>query len=184
MSKSSKPVSEIDRLIELASDENPRAAALAIEDAPTKNSLSLEDRKDSGPSMWRVLIQLRVLLPYLAKVLPLLERSLLGTNITGHSAPAIDTSNLDREIAGVGDAQRDLNTALKAQSADIHLLQEQVALLTRSMEKDVTRNEEIAASLTSLRKLVMTSVWVISVLLALLIGLVAFAIFTHTIPTR
>ncbi len=184
MSKSSKPVSEIDRLIELASDEKPHAAALAVEDAPTKHSLSLEDRKDSGPSMWRVLIQLRVLLPYLAKVLPLLERSLLGTNITGHSAPTIDTSNLDRGIAGVGEAQRDLNTAVKAQSADIHILQEQVALLTRSVEKDLLLNEEVAASLTSLRKLATTSAWVIFVLLALLIGLVAFAIFTHTIPTR
>ena len=184
MSKSSKPVSEIDRLIELASDEKPRAAVLAVEDAPTKHPLSLEDRKDSGPSMWRVLIQLRVLLPYLAKVLPLLERSLLGTNITGHLAPTIDTGNLDRGIAGVGEAQRDLNTAIKAQSADIHILQEQVALLTRSVEENLLLNEEVAASLTSLRKLVTTSVWVIFVLLALLIGLVAFAIFAHTTPTR
>ena len=63
--------------------------------------------------MWRLLIQLRVLLPYLAKVLPLVERSLLGTNITGHAAPTIDTSNLDRGIAGVGEAQRDLKTAVK-----------------------------------------------------------------------
>ncbi len=184
MSKSSTPVSEIDRLIELASDEKPRAAVLPVEDAPVKHSLSLEDRKDSGPSMWRVLIQLRVLLPYLAKVLPLLERSLLGTNITGHLAPTIDTSNLDRGIAGVGEAQRDLNTAVKAQSADIHLLQGQVTLLTKSVEKDLMFNEEVAASLASLRKLMTISVWVIFVLLALLIGLVAFAIFTHEIPTR
>jgi hypothetical protein len=183
MSKSSKPVSEIDRLIELASDDKPRAAALAVEDAPTKHSLSLEDRKDSGPSMWRVLIQLRVLLPYLAKMLPLLERSLLGTNITGQAAPKIDTSNLEREIAGVGEGQRDLNTAVKAQSADIHILQGQVALLSKSVEKDLLLNEETAATLRSLRKLVTTAAWVIFVLLALLIGLMVFAIFTRTIPT-
>ena len=129
--------------------------------------------------MWRVLIQLRVLLPYLVKVLPLVERGLLGTNITGRAAPTIDTSNLDREIAGVGEAQRDLNTAVKAQTADIHLLQEQVAALTRSVEKDLLLNEEIAASLTSLRKLATTSVSVIIVLLVVLIGLVVFGIAGH-----
>ncbi len=184
MTKPSKPVSEIDRLIELASDEKPRTAALVVEDAPTKHSLSIEDRKDSGPSMWRLLIQLRVLLPYLAKVLPLLERSLLGTNMTGQAAPKIDTSNLDRSVAGVGEAQRDLNTAMKTQTVEIHLLQEQVAVLTRSVEKDLLLNEEMAASLTSLRKLVTTSVWAIVVLLAILIALAAFAIFTHLMRLR
>src|SRR5208282_2873575 len=106
-------LSEIDRLIELASDEKPRAAVEAL----PQHSLSLENQKESGPSMWRVLIQLRVLLPYLAKVLPLVERAVLGTNITGQAAPAIDTSNLDRGIAGVGEAQRDMKTALNAQAA-------------------------------------------------------------------
>ena len=134
--------------------------------------------------MWRILIQLRVLLPYLAKVLPLLERSLLGTNITGHAAPTIDTSNLDRGIAELGEAQRDLKTAVKAQTAELHLLQEQVAALTKSFEKNLLLNEEIAVGLSALRKLVTISVWVIFVLLALLIGLVVFAIFAHPIPIR
>lgn len=179
MSKSSKPVSEIDRLIELASDEKSGAPILASDAANPIHSLSLEDRKDPRPSMWRVLMQLRVLLPYLAKVLPLVERSLLGTNITGHAAPTIDTTKLDRGIAGVSEAQRDLNTAVKAQTADIHLLQEQVTLLTKSVERDLLLNDEIAASLTSLRKLVTTSAWVAFVLLALLIAMVAFSIIGH-----
>jgi hypothetical protein len=178
MSKASKPVSEIDRLIELASDEKPRAAVGEAHTSP-QHSLSLENQKDSGPSMWRVLIQLRVLLPYLAKVLPLVERALLGTNITGQAAPTIDTSNLDRGIAGVGEAQRDLKTALNAQTAELHLLHEHLAVLTESVEKDMLLNEEIATNLASLRRLVTTSVWVVFVLLAALIALVAFAIFGH-----
>jgi hypothetical protein len=179
MTKPTKPVSEIDRLIELASDEKPRLPSIANEAASPIHSLSLEDQKDPRPSMWRVLIQLRVLLPYLVKVLPLVERGLLGTNITGRAAPTIDTSALDREIAGVGEAQRDLNTAVKAQTADIHLLQEQVAVLIRSLEKDQLLNEKIAESLTSLRKLVTTSVAVMIVLLVVLIGLVVFGIAGH-----
>jgi hypothetical protein len=180
MSKASKPVSEIDRLIELASDEKPRAAVRTV-DAPSEHSLSLENQKDSSPSMWRVLIQLRVLLPYLAKVLPLVERGLLGTNITGHAAPTIDTSNLDRGIAGVGEAQRDLKTALNAQAAELQLLQEQVTGLTHSVEKGLLLHEEISSNLASLRKLVTASVWVIFVLLAALIGLVAYSIFGHAL---
>lgn len=131
--------------------------------------------------MWRVLIQLRVLLPYLAKVLPLVERSLLGTNITGHAAPAIDTSNLDRGIAGVGEAQRDLNTAVKAQTAELRLLQEQIAVLAGSVEKGLLLSDESAANLASLRKSLAISVWIISVLLAALVALVAFAIFGHLV---
>jgi hypothetical protein len=175
MSKSSKPVSEIDRLIELASDEKPRAADKALDTLPQHSKL-IEDQKEPRPSMWRLLIELRVLLPYVAKVLPLLERGLLGRNLTGHGAPSMDTSDLDRGIAGVGEAQRDLNTAVKAQTAELHLLQEQVAVLTRSVERDLLIHDEIAAGLTSLRKLVMTSVWVMFALLALLIGVVVFAI--------
>jgi len=175
MSKSAKPLSEIDRLIELASDEKPCAAVEAL----PQHSLSLENQKESGPSMWRVLIQLRVLLPYLAKVLPLVERAVLGTNITGQAAAAIDTSNLDRGIAGVGEAQRDLNTAVKAQTAELRELQEQVALLTKSVEKNQALNEEIAASLSAFKKLTETSVTVTIALLLILTVLVGLLVFRH-----
>jgi len=178
MSKAAKPLSEIDRLIELASDEKPRAAAQAADPAP-QHSLSLESQKDPGPSMWRVLIQLRVLLPYLARVLPLVERGLLGTNLTGYAAPGIDTSNLERGIAGVSEAQRDLKTALNAQADELHLLQEQVAMLTRAVDKDLLLNEELATNLASLRKLAIASIWVVFALLAVLIALVAYPIFGH-----
>ena len=134
--------------------------------------------------MWRLLIQLRVLLPYLAKVLPLVERGLLGTNITGHAASGVDTSRLDRSIAGVGEVQRDLNTAVRNQGAEIKLLQEEVNSLGKSIEKSVLVNEELVASLTSIRKLVTTSAWVIFVLLLLLIGLAAFAVFGRVISPR
>jgi hypothetical protein len=178
MSRTSKPVSEIDRLIELASDEMPHAAVDAADTLP-QHSLSLENQKDASPSMWRVLIQLRVLLPYLAKVLPLVERGLLGTNITGQSAAKIDTGNLERGIEGVGDAQRDLKTAVTAQAADLRLLQEQVALLTTSVEKNLLLSEETAASLSALRKLTATYVAVTIGLLIVIIGLLAFVIFGH-----
>jgi hypothetical protein len=185
MSKTSKPVSEIDRLIALASDEKPQTATISAENGSSAPKLPVEDQKDSRPSMWRLLLQLRVLVPYLAKLLPLLERSLLGTNVTGHlGAPppaAVDTSNIDRGLAGVGEAQRDLNTAVKAQAAEIYELREQVAILAKLVDRNLLLNEEVASSLNGLRKLATTAIWVIFALLTLLIALAGFAIFGHGI---
>jgi hypothetical protein len=182
MSKSSKQVSEIDRLIELASDEKPPAV-----DHPAQPSraLSLEDPKDP-PSMWRMLLQLRVLLPYLVKVLPLIERGLLGTNITGAAANAIsgssarlDTSHFDRSIAATQAGQRDLESVLKAQSNEIKFMQEQFAWLSKSLEKETLQQEQMAAQLTALKKQVTLAAIAIAALLATLIGLVAFALFSR-----
>jgi hypothetical protein len=178
MSKSSNQVSEIDRLIELASDDRPPGPIVADHPVNATRALSLEDQKDPSPSMWRVLLQLRVLLPYLAKVLPLVERGLLGTNITGHAA-SVDTSHFDRGIAATQAAQRDMSTALVSQSADIKLLHEQLASLGTSLERQSTRQEEFAAAITSLTQVVKTGAWVIVVLLLVLIGLVGFALLNH-----
>src|SRR5271168_3518292 len=178
MSKSSKPVSEIDRLIELASDERPPGPVIADDPVSSTHALSLEDQKDPHPSMWRVLLQLRVLLPYLAKVLPLLERGLLGTNITGHAA-SVDTSHFDRGIAATQAAQRDISAGLKTQTADIKFLQEQLTWLSKSLEKETLQREKLAETLDLLLKLVKIWAMAIFVLLVALIGLVGFAFVEH-----
>jgi hypothetical protein len=178
MSKAAKKVSDIDRLIELASDEKPAASE-------TSHPLSTVTAKDEQPSMWRVLLQLRVLLPYLAKVLPMVERSLLGTNVTGialgsRPAPNHNTAEtLDRELASVCESQRDLIQGLKTQAAEIQFLQEQMAALNRLVEKDILVNEELAGNLAAFRKIVTTSVIVIASLLVVSIALNIFAIVSH-----
>jgi hypothetical protein len=180
MSKAAKQASEIDRLIELASEDKHGTGALTDARNPI-HSEPADDSKEARPSMWRVLLQLRVLLPYLAKVLPLVERGLLGTNITGqalagHALPA-DTSQIDRGIAGVSEAQRDVNNAVKAQTLEIKYLQDQIELLNMAVEKDLLLREEIATNLTSLKKLVQGWAVTIVVLLAVVIALALFAIF-------
>src|SRR5277367_6329051 len=151
MSKSSKPVSEIDRLFELASDERPSGPAVTDDPVISTHALSLEDQKDPRPSMWRVLLQLRVLLPHLVKVLPLIERRLLGTNFTGQAA-SVDTSHFDRGIAATQAGQRDISSALKTQTAEIQLLQEQLDSLSKSLETETLQREEIAITMHSLKK--------------------------------
>jgi len=179
MNKSSKPASEIDRLIELASDEKPPGPALADDPVSSTNALSLEDQKDPRPSMWRVLLQLRVLLPHLVKALPLIERGLLGTNFTGQAA-SVDTSHFDRGIAATQAGQRDISSALKTQATEIKLLREQLASLSESLENETLQRVEIAGTLASLVKLVKIWAIVIFVSLAALIGLVGFALLERT----
>jgi hypothetical protein len=170
-------VSEIDRLIELASDEKPRQAVVTEMPLHSNRSLSLqdkEDQKDPKPSMWRVLLQLRVLLPYLALVLPLLERGILGTNVLSGPAPAqhrLDTTHFDEGLAGLEDAHKDLTVQLKNQSSEIKFLQEQIGWLGKSIENHALRQEEIAHSIASLRKMVLISALIGLVLLASLIAI-------------
>ncbi len=160
-------VSEIDRLIELASDEKPRPSIVTEIPRNNQHSLSPEDQKDPGPSMWRVLLQLRVLLPYLSRVLPLLERSVLGTNVLssgGSVQHKIDTTHLDKGLAALEDTQKDLGVQLKNQAQEIKFLQEQVGWLSKSLEKDAQRQEEILESVGSLRRLLM--IWAVITLVA------------------
>jgi hypothetical protein len=164
--------SEIDRLIQLASDEKPRSAV--VTEIPLKQNrlLPVEDEKGAQPSMWRVLLQLRTLLPHLVRVLPLLERGILGTNVLGNLGsvqPRLDTSRFDESLAGLEDAHKDLNVQLKNQVSEIKLLQEQVNWLRKSEERNSLQLQEIAASLLSLRKMVLTAAILGGILLATVI---------------
>jgi hypothetical protein len=130
--------------------------------------------------MWRVLLQLRVLLPYLAKVLPLVERGLLGTNISGgHAAASVDTSHFDRGIAATQAAQREIGTALASQSVDLKLLQEQLSSLSDSLDRQSATQQETAVAIVSLTQVVKTWAWIFVVLALALIGLLAFALLNH-----
>jgi hypothetical protein len=174
---SPSPVSEIDRLIELATD---KSSAAAVSEIPTGHGnsnhlLALEERKDSSPSMWRVLLQLRALLPYLARVLPLLERAVLGTNVLGNgSSGSLDTSRFEQGIEGLQGAHRDLSTQLNNQATEIKQLHEQMTWLSRSLELETQRQAEISENVASLKRLV--KVWgiIIATLLLVLTGAIIF----------
>jgi hypothetical protein len=169
-------VSEIDRLIELASDERPRPSAVTEIPGNKQHALSLEDQKDPRPSMWRVLLQLRVLLPYLSRVLPLLERSVLGTNVlssNGSVPHKIDTSSFDKGLAVLEDGHKTLSVQLKDQAQEVKFLQEQVGWLSKSLEKDAKRQEEILESIGSLRRLVL----ILGAILVVAVGALAALVF-------
>jgi predicted RNase H-like nuclease (RuvC/YqgF family) len=89
----------------------------------------------------------------------------LGTNVLSSGASAqykIDTTNFDKGLAVLEDANKDLSVQLKNQAQEIKFLQEQVGWLSKSLEKDAQRQEEILQSVASLRRSIMISVWVIT----------------------
>ncbi len=128
--------------------------------------------------MWRILLQLRVLLPYLSRAIPLLERGFLGTNLTS-SAPSANTGHYDRAITGIEETHRDLLQQLKSQTREIDKLQEQVILLQKAIEKDAEGQQQIVESLTSLKKVFTISAIVGMMLLGGLIGAVLYSMTTH-----
>ena len=182
MVKASQKKSDIDRLIDLASDEAKPERILEEVPPSSNRSLSLEDQKDPRPSMWRLLLQLRVLLPYLARVLPLLERGLLGTAVLsgGGSAPAsVDVHRLDREIEEIQGSNRDLAHQLKNQSGELQALQERLGMLDASVARATQRQDEIAESVAALNKAVKGWAIVIVVLLLGLVGATIFLALNH-----
>ncbi|AXC10705.1 hypothetical protein ACPOL_1357 [Acidisarcina polymorpha] len=131
--------------------------------------------------MWRILLQLRVLLPYLARVLPLLERSVLGTNVLsaggGAAMPTPDDHHREEEYEEIRASLRDLNGQLKNQTADLKYLQERLTWISKSFESETQRQAQTLEALTSLKKTVRT--WAISIVVLLLVvlGAILFLMF-------
>ncbi len=108
----------VDRLIELAREDKsgPKAAMPIPAHLPT--DLSLEDQKDPRPSMWRSLLQLRVLLPYVSRLLPLLDSGF---------AHAPDTRHLDQSVAEVQAGNRELSQQVLDQTVLVKRVEEHLA---------------------------------------------------------
>src|ERR1700691_6468344 len=85
-------------------------------------SLSLEKaEKGSHRSMWELLLQLRVLLPYLARIVPLLDRGLLK------GSP--DNTELTKGIAEMQNSSRDLEVQARNQALQLERIEQQIARL-------------------------------------------------------
>jgi septal ring factor EnvC (AmiA/AmiB activator) len=80
--------------------------------------------------MWELLMQLRVLLPYLARLVPLLDRGLVK------AAP--DLSEVRKGIEAVHSGNRDLGVQLRNQAGQM----ERLAVQTERLEEQVSRLRE------------------------------------------
>jgi DNA repair exonuclease SbcCD ATPase subunit len=173
MSKASRataPESEVDRLIRLASDEKQPATGMALElPAPVEAASPLEAKEieiksADRPGMWKALQQLKAILPYVSRLLPLLDArflpllELLGA---GHGHSAEVPKELRERIESIHAAQQELRTASQNQAADLNnqavdlkKLENQIEQLWAASRQSERGQTELAESLRSTRRLI------------------------------
>jgi hypothetical protein len=127
----------VDRLIELASDEKPAEILIP------------EDGKDSREkSMWKILLQLKPFLPYLARLVPLLDIAVGPVQNAGLS------NEVRESVAKIQAIQREVSAAVQDQSLELKLLNEQIAQLRQASERQTAAQAKLAEELKSVGSLV------------------------------
>jgi hypothetical protein len=134
---------------------------------PALPPLSLEKaEKGSHRSMWELLLQLRVLLPYLARIVPLLDRGLLK----GSS----DNTDLTKGIAEMQNSSRDLEVQARNQALQLERIEQQMGRLRVVQENDMEENRRLSSEIRSLRSWLFAMAILLVVLLMVSVGLLTF----------
>ena len=135
----------VDRLIELASDKDDPGAA--------------NPKEAREKSMWKLLLQLRPFLPYLARLVPMLDVAvgpLQSAGISSDVRKAVAQS-MAESAANLQSIQRGLNTATSAldqQSAQLKALEDELARLQQASEKAAGAQLSLSNDLRSLTRLI------------------------------
>jgi hypothetical protein len=131
--------------------------------------LSLEKaEKGSHRSMWELLLQLRVLLPYLARIVPLLDRGLLK------GSP--DITELSKGIAEMQNGSRDLEVQARNQALQLERIEQQMARLRVVHENDMEESRRLSSEIRSLRSWLFAMAILLVVLLLVSVGLLTFLV--------
>jgi hypothetical protein len=134
--------------------------------------LSLEKaEKGSHRSMWELLLQLRVLVPYLVRIVPLLDRGLLK------GSP--DITELTKGIAQMQNGSRDLEVQARNQALQLERIEQQLARLRVVQENDLEDSRRLSSEIQSLRSLLFAMAILLVVLLLVAVGLLIFLVI-HT----
>ncbi|MBV8629348.1 MAG: hypothetical protein JOZ83_00375 [Silvibacterium sp.] len=127
----------VDRLIELASGKEDKGRS--------------SSKEPTDKSMWKLLLQLRPLLPLLTRLVPMLDVAVAPLQTAGLSADVRKTvaESIADSTAKLQSAQRDLNStvtaALERQSATLMQLEQQLDRLRQA-------NESLGAGQARLRE--------------------------------
>ena len=119
--------------------------------------------------MWELLLQLRVLLPYLTQLVPLLDRNLLK------ASP--DFGDLTKGLGGIETSTRDLETLTRNQTLQLARIEEQIARLRAAHESSVEESRTFRADQRTFRRWMMGITIIIVVLLGASVGILAYLVF-------
>ena len=149
----------------------------------THTEYALEESKGGAPSIWRSLMHLKLLLPYVSKLLPILEG-----NFSSALAPVpaariekLDLSEIHSAVETVNrgflDLQagnRDIRTQVQEQSTQLKRIDDQLIRLRESTERNTMEHQELVEDLRSASKLVRGLSTVMIVLMIVVTAMVAF----------
>ncbi len=115
--------------------------------------------------MWELLLQLRVLLPYIARLAPLLDRGLLKSP---------DFSEINRGIAEMQTGSRDLEVQARNQALQLERIEQQMGRLRVVHENSIADSRKLCSEVQSLRRGMLAMAIVMVVLLLTTAGMVGF----------
>jgi hypothetical protein len=131
--------------------------------------LSLEKaEKGSHRSMWELLLQLRVLLPYLARLVPLLDRGILK------AGP--DLTELNKGFASMQTSSRDLEVQARNQALQLERIEQQMGHLRVVQENSMEESRKLVAEIGALRRVFLALTIVMAVLLGATVGMVTYLV--------
>jgi len=143
---------------------NPNPASEA-----TLPPLSLEKvEKGSHRSMWELLLQLRVVLPYIARLMPLLDRGILK------ATP--DLTELNKGFATMQTSTRDLEVQARNQALQLERIEQQMGQLRVVQENNIEESRKLVAEISALRRVFLILSVVLAVLLGATVGMVAYLV--------
>lgn len=121
----------------------------------------------------RQLSQLRALLPYAAKLLPVLT----GTSTTPPTVLRPDFSSLNRHFGEIQSESRGLRSQVEGQGEQIGHIRDQLELIASHIERNTREQEELAKSFRSLSSLLKGLFFAILFLLVAVTALSALVLF-------
>uniref|UniRef100_A0A7V5CT53 Uncharacterized protein n=1 Tax=Acidobacterium capsulatum TaxID=33075 RepID=A0A7V5CT53_9BACT len=173
--------SAVDRLIELASTGKPgQEPVLEAEEMETVHSVqllerpSVDDLKELAQDpMWKTLLQFKGWLPFITRLLPLLDMA------TGHaqtsSSTAVALSNdLKQGVGDIQKSQQDLRITLQDQTLQLKRFEDQVARMRESTEKNSIEHSELVEDVKSMQSTFRNLLIVVMLLLLGLMGMVGY----------
>lgn len=157
--------STVDRLIELAHHERPAEPGSA--EAPAQTNLEAVPVYGDVPHelehnpMWQSLLQFRVLLPYVSRLLEMSHPE---------SSPAL-SAELKQSMGELVNSQRELKMAVQDQVVHMQHLEQEIARAKELHERSVTENLEVVEDVRAVQSTVKKAAISVGILLGAMIGL-------------
>jgi hypothetical protein len=119
--------------------------------------------------MWELLLQLRVLLPYLTRLLPLLDPGLRSTP---------DLGELTKGIAGLQNGSRDLEVQARNQALQLERIEQQMSRLRVAHENSIEESRKLLEEVRLLRS------WMLGIAVVMFVLLLATIVMVTLLLTR